>query len=61
YLIWCSEQYKRGMSLYAKGSHMIDKKNSSFTKSQISEYKRILAEMNNKDYGDTAAFYLRKK
>ena len=61
YLIWCSEQYKRGMSLYSKGSHMIDKKNSAFTKSQISEYKRILAEMNNKNYGDTAAFYLRKK
>ena len=61
YLIWCSEQYKSGMSLYAKGSHMLDKKNSSFTKEQIKEYKSILADANKKNYGDTAAFYLRKK
>ncbi|MEO7922701.1 MAG: class I SAM-dependent methyltransferase [Chitinophagaceae bacterium] len=61
YLIWCSEQYKKGMSLYAKGSHMLDKKNSSFSKKQIREYKKILAEANAKNYGDTAAFYLRKK
>jgi SAM-dependent methyltransferase len=61
YLIWCSEQYKKGMPLYAKGSHMLDKKNSSFSKEQINEYKRILADANAKNYGDTAAFYLRKK
>lgn len=61
YLIWCSEQYKKGMSLYAKGSRMLDKKNSPFTKKQIKEYKKILAEANAKNYGDTAAFYLRKK
>ena len=61
YLIWCSEQYKNGMSLYAKGSHMLDRKNSSFTKNQIKEYKSILADANKKNYGDTAAFYLRKK
>ncbi len=60
YLIWCSEQYKKGMSLYAPGSHMLDKKNSSFSKEQINEYKRILADANAKNYGDTAAFYLRK-
>ncbi|MEO6612339.1 MAG: class I SAM-dependent methyltransferase [Chitinophagaceae bacterium] len=61
YLIWCSEQYKNGMSLYAKGSHMLDKKNSSFSKQKIREYKKILADANAKNYGDTAAFYLRKK
>jgi SAM-dependent methyltransferase len=61
YLIWCSEQYKKGMSLYAKGSHMLDRKNSSFSKEQINEYKKILADANAKGYGDTAAFYLRKK
>jgi SAM-dependent methyltransferase len=61
YLIWCSEQYKNGMSLYAKGSHMLDKKHSAFSKQQIREYKKILAEANAKNYGDTAAFYLRKK
>jgi len=61
YLIWCSEQYKNGMSLYANGSHMLDKKHSSFSKEKINEYKKILAEANAKNYGDTAAFYLRKK
>jgi SAM-dependent methyltransferase len=61
YLIWCSEQYKNGMSLYAKGSHMLDKKNSLFSKEQIKEYKKILADANAKNYGDTAAYYLRKR
>ena len=60
YLIWCSEQYKNGMLLYEKGSHMLDKKNSSFTKEQISGFKKILAKANANHYGDTAAFYLRK-
>jgi SAM-dependent methyltransferase len=61
YLIWCSEQYKMGMPLYAKGSHMLDKKNSSFSKEQINQFKAILADANAKNYGDTAAFFLRKK
>lgn len=61
YLIWCSEQYKRGMSLYEKGSHMLNSKKSSFSKEQIKEFKRILSEANAKNYGDTAAFYLKKK
>jgi SAM-dependent methyltransferase len=60
YLIWCSEQYKNGMPLYAKGSYMIDKKNNSFTPEQIRQFKKILADANAKNYGDTAAYYLRK-
>jgi len=60
YVIWASEQYKKGMALYEKGSHMVDRKNSSFSKAQISEYKKILADANKKNYGDMAAFYLRK-
>jgi SAM-dependent methyltransferase len=61
YLIWCSEQYKNGMSLYAPGSHMMDKNNSSFSKEQIKEYKKILAEENAKNNGDTAAYFLKRK
>ncbi len=61
YLIWCSEQYKAGMPLYAKGSHMLDKKNSSFTHAQIQNFKKILADANARKEGDTAAFYLQKK
>lgn len=61
YLIWCSEQYKNGMSLYAPGSHMMDKKNSSFSKEKIAEYKQILAKENANHNGDTAAYYLKRK
>lgn len=61
YLIWCSEQYKNGMPLYAPGSHMMDKKNSSFSKEQIQSFKAILAKENAKGNGDTAAYYLKRK
>lgn len=61
YLIWCSEQYQRGISLYASNSRMVNKKKSGFTASQIKEYKKILADANARNYGDTAAFYLIKK
>lgn len=61
YLIWCSEQYKKGMSLYAKGSHMLDKKNSMFSKQQIKDFRNILADVNARNYGDTAAYYLKRK
>jgi SAM-dependent methyltransferase len=61
YLIWCSEQYQNGISLYDPASHMVNKKKSSFTKKQIREFKTILADANAKNYGDTAAFYLHKK
>jgi SAM-dependent methyltransferase len=60
YLIWCSEQYKNGIPLYAKNSHMMDKKKSLFKKEDIKRFKKILAEANSNNYGDTAAFYLRK-
>ena len=60
YLIWCSEQYKHGISLYDKRSRMINKKNSMFSESQIKKFRQILADANAKNYGDTAAFYLQK-
>jgi hypothetical protein len=49
------------MSLYAPGSHMLDKKNSGFSKEQIKEYKKILAKENANNNGDTAAYYLKRK
>lgn len=61
YLIWCSEQYKNGMSLYEKGSHMIDKKNSAFSKEDIRNFKSILAKENARGNGDTAAYYLKRR
>jgi len=61
YLIWCSEQYQKGISLYAANSRMVNRKKNMFSDSQIKEYRKILAEANAKNYGDTAAFYLSKK
>jgi SAM-dependent methyltransferase len=61
YLIWCSEQYKKGISLYASNSRMVNRKHNSFSETQIKEYKQILADVNARGFGDTAAFYLKKK
>ena len=61
YLIWCSEQYKMGIPLYAKESRMVNRKKNPFTAQQIFEYRKILAEANAGNYGDTAAFYFLKK
>ncbi len=61
YLIWCSEQYQKGISLYAPNSRMVNRKKSIFTDAQIKEYRKILADANAKNYGDTAAFYFKKK
>jgi SAM-dependent methyltransferase len=60
YLIWCSEQYKHGISLYDERSRMVNRKKNMFSEKQISSFKKILADANAKNYGDTAAFYLRK-
>ena len=61
YLIWCSEQYMKGISLYADNSHMVNKKASSFSNKDIKQFRKKLAEENAKNNGDTAAFYLKKR
>jgi SAM-dependent methyltransferase len=61
YLIWCSEQYKNGISLYQQGSHMLDKNKSSFTPAQIQGFKNILAKENANGNGDTAAYFFKKE
>ncbi len=61
YLIWCSEQYKAGISLYSPESRMMNRKKNRFTKEDINDFKKILKDANSRNYGDTAAFYLRKR
>lgn len=60
YMIWCSEQYKKGISLYAPESYMVNKEKSMFTKEDIKRFGRFMNELNKKGQGDTAAFYLVK-
>lgn len=61
YVIWSSEQYKRGIPLHAPESRMTGKKNSVFSKDEIAQFKKTIAAENKKGNGDTAAFYLRKQ
>lgn len=60
YLIWCSEQYKKGISLYSPESYLVNKEKSIFSKQEIRQFKEKLTEENEKGNGDTAAFYLKK-
>lgn len=61
YVIWSTEQYKKGMALHDPKSQMINPKASLFTKTQIKEFRKIMKTENEKGNGDTAAIYLRKK
>lgn len=60
YVIWASEQYKKGIALHDKNSHLIDEKNSMFSKLQLKEFRRKMIAENAKGNGDMAAIYLYK-
>ena len=60
YVIWSSEQYKRGIPLHAPNSRMVSRKASIFSKAEIEHFKKTIAAENKKGNGDTAAFYLKK-
>ena len=61
YVIWSSEQYLKGIPLHAPNSRMLNKKNSVFSKKEIADFKKIIAAENQRNNGDTAAFYLKKE
>jgi len=60
YMIWCSEQYKKGIPLHAADSWSTDRKKSIFSKKEIREFQKTITAENVKNNGDTAAFYLKK-
>jgi SAM-dependent methyltransferase len=61
YLIWSSEQYKKGMPLHDPQSHMFNKDGSSmFSKEDIKHFREIMRKENKKMNGDTAVICLRK-
>lgn len=60
YVIWSSEQYRKGIPLHASNSRMISKRNDTFSKEEIRQFKQTIASENRKKNGDTAAFYLKK-
>ncbi len=58
---WGSEQYSRGIPLFSPRSYLINPKNSIFTFEDIKSYDARAAELNQKNEGDTACFYLYKQ
>ena len=61
YLIWSSEQYKKGMPLHDPKSHMFNRDGSSmFSKEDIKRFRAIMKKENEKGNGDTAVICLRK-
>lgn len=61
YVIWCSEQYVKGISLHAPESWSMNREKSLFTKEKIKQFQKIIIAENKKNNGDTAAYYLKKK
>ena len=60
YVIWCSEQYVKGISLHAPESWSMNREKSLFTKEKIKQFQKIIIAENKKNNGDTAAYYLKK-
>jgi SAM-dependent methyltransferase len=60
YVIWCSEQYLKGIPLHADNSRMQNKTNSIFTKKQINNFRKEIKKENKNNNGDTIALYLRR-
>ena len=60
YMIWSSEQYRNGISLYDKRSYMVNRKDGFFSKKQVKKFRKKMQEENKNKHADTAAFYLRK-
>lgn len=57
---WGSEQYRRGIPLRNSRSLAENPRNSIFTKKQIKAFKAKANELNEKQIGDQACFYLYK-
>jgi hypothetical protein len=57
---WGSEQYVKNVPLHSPMSYCINPKESLFSKEDIEKFRVRAEELNSKDLGDQAAFYLRK-
>jgi SAM-dependent methyltransferase len=61
YVIWSSEEYKKGIALNDDNSRMKNRNNDTFTDAEIKQFKKTIAEENKKNNGDTAEIYLIKR
>ncbi len=53
-----SEQYRRGIPLYAEGSWELDPDNGMFSEAELDEFRHRTRELNAGGEGDQACFYL---
>ncbi len=57
---WGSEQYKLDIPLMDERSYFVNPQNSIFSSQQLTEFSRQASELNEREEGDQAIFYLRK-
>ncbi len=60
YQFYASEQIKKDIPLISERSYLINPNKSVFTKKQIQEYKKKAKELNDKNMGDQAIFFIKK-
>lgn len=60
YVIWCSEQYKKGIALHAPNSQAVNPRASIFSNAQLKKFRKKMAFENAAGNGDMAALYLKK-
>lgn len=58
---WGSEQYRQGVPLHDERSYARQPEGGLFSAAQIAEFERRSAELNARQQGDQACFYLRKR
>jgi len=56
-----SEQYLRGIPLNDKNSFYVKKNHRIFSKESIKNYRKQIADLNDKLLGGDACFYIKKK
>jgi 2-polyprenyl-3-methyl-5-hydroxy-6-metoxy-1,4-benzoquinol methylase len=57
---WGSEQYKRGIAMMDPDSYHLNRGTHHFSKEEIQSFTKQIAELNKKNLGGDAAFYLYK-
>lgn len=58
---WGSEQYKMGIPLTDERSYFVDRKNVTFSRRQIKEFKKRAKELNANKKGDSCVYFLIKE
>ena len=58
---WASEQYRKGIPMYAENSYTLNPKRSIFSKTDIKGFRKRAEQLNAKRDGDQACYYFIKR